>query len=153
MKKLGFVFYSMVIVIAFQSCNSANKSKEIEQYQSPETKNQLNETLQKKVGDWIKEGVDCYGVIMLISKEGDVRAVKELKAKVLIIEDDKIKMKALENVSLTPKPDCFKIGIAKGGTWWEEEGDLFQTREKALEYIKTIKIVKKSYAGTKITVD
>jgi len=153
MKKLTFIFYTIAIIVVLQACNSKDKSKEIAQYEATETKLQLNETLQKKVGSWIKEGTDCYGIVTLSSPDGVIHAAKEVKAKVLIIENDKIKMKALENVSLAPKAGCTKIGVANGDTWWEEEGDLFQTREEALEFIKTIKVDKKSPAGTKFTVN
>ena len=60
-------------------------------------------------------------------------SVKEIKALVVIIQKDKIKMKALEDISMAPKIDCSKMGISKGQTWWELEGDLFQTKEEAIE--------------------
>lgn len=153
MKKLSVIFFSIAVVIAFQACNSSNKSKEIEKYQYAETKVQLNDVLSKKVGSWIKEGIECYGLVMLTDKDGKVQAVKELKASVLIIQNDKIKMKALEDITLAPKAGCSKMGIAKGETWWEEEGDLFQTREEAIAYGESIKIERKSKAGAKFTVD
>ena len=154
MRKFSFILYSIVIVVLFQACNSKNRTKEIAHYQQlAETEAQLNEVLKQKVGSWIKEGAECYGIVLLNSQEGDIQAVKELKAKVLIIQGDKIKMKALEDVSVAPTKGCTKLGIAKGETWWEEEGDLFQTREEALAFIQTIKTTKQKPAGTKFTVD
>jgi len=145
---LGFIFFNMTT-----SCGSRDKSNALGKYNSEETKIKLNEILQKKVGSWIQEGSECYGLVMLTDKDGNVQAVKELKAIVLIVQNDKIKMKALEDVSLAPKAGCSKMGIAKGETWWETEGDLFQSKEEAIEFGKTIKIEKESPIGTKFTID
>ncbi len=153
MRKFGIISFIIIAAVAFQSCNTKNKSKEIANYQATETKLQLNEVLQKKVGSWIQEGMDCYGVIIASDADGNVRGMKAVKAKVLIIQNDKIKMKALEDVSVAPKEGCSKLGISKGETWWEEDGDLFQTREQALEYIKSYKAEHKPKSGTKFTVD
>ncbi len=58
-----------------------------------------------------------------------------MKAKVTTILSDSIKMKALEAVSLAEVKGCTKMGLAKGETWWETEGDLFKTREEALKWL------------------
>lgn len=153
MRKFGIITFIIIAAIAFQSCNSKNKSKEIAKYQTTETKPQLNEVLQKKVGSWIQEGMDCYGVIVTLDTDGNVRGMKTLKAKVLIVQNDQIKMKALESINLGPKEGCSKMGISEGDTWWEKDGDLFQTQEQALEYIKSYKAGHKPKSGTKFTVD
>jgi nuclear transport factor 2 (NTF2) superfamily protein len=44
-------------------------------------------------------------------------------------------MKTIESVSLLPGERCDKMGLAYGDTWWEEEGDIFRTREEAEAYI------------------
>lgn len=153
MRKFGIITLIMIAAVTLQNCNSKNKSKEIANYQTAETKLQLNEILEKKAGSWIQEGMDCYGVIIASDTEGNVRGMKTVKAKVLIIQNDRIKMKALEDVSVAPKEGCSKLGISKGETWWEEDGDLFQTREQALKYIKSYKTEHKPKSGTKFTVD
>lgn len=154
MRKLSIIFISIAVMVVLQACNSnSNKSKEIEKYQYTETKVELNEVLKKKVGSWIQEGSECYGLVMMSDPDGNVKDVKEMKAVVLIIQNDKIKMKSLENVTLAPKEGCTKMGISKGETWWEEDGDLFQTREEAIAFGKSIKTKVKSAAGTKFTID
>jgi uncharacterized protein YwlG (UPF0340 family) len=153
MNKLKSIIISVAVIVAFQSCNSSNRSKEIEKYQYSESKVELNEMLNKKVGSWIKEGSECYGLVMMVDKDGNVQAIKELKALVLIIQNDKIKMKALEEVSLAPKAGCSKMGLSKGETWWEEEGDLFQTREEAVAFGESVRIERKPPTGGKFTVD
>lgn len=153
MKNLRTILVSIAIIVVFQACNSTSKSKEIEKYAYSEAKTELNEMLNKKVGSWIKEGMECYGIIMLRSPEGKIQAIKDIQAVVLIIQNDKIKMKALETVSLAPKAGCTKMGISKGETWWEEDGDLFQTREEAIAFEQSIEKEVKSPAGTKFTID
>lgn len=153
MKKRSIIFISIAVIVVFQACNSTNKSNEIEKYKYSETKVQLNEVLNKKVGNWIQEGSECYGLVMMTDNNKNVQAIKELKAVVLIIQNDKIKMKALEDVSLAPKAGCTKLGISKGETWWEEDGDLFQTREEAIAFANSIKKENQSAAGAKFTID
>ncbi len=153
MKQITTLLFCVGLVIILNSCGSRNQSQATSQVVSEQTEVKLNDVLQKKVGSWIKEGSECYGFIVMIDKDGKVSAIKELKAVVLIIQSDKIKMKALEDINLAPKAGCKKMGIAKGETWWETEGDLFQTREEAIEFKKTVKIDKKSPAGAKFTID
>lgn len=93
--------------------------------------------LRKKVGTWIKEGVTCYGIIILADKEGNPKKVREIEAKVVSIQPDKIKMLVLEDLLLAPVEGCNKTGMKKGETWDELEGDLFQTRAEAINYIST----------------
>lgn len=153
MKRSISLIISIILFSVLQSCNSSNKSSEIEKYKYTETTVQLNDTLKKKVGNWVREGVECYGLVMLTDNDGSVKAIKEIKAIVLTIQSDKIKMKALENISLAPKEGCTKMGISKGETWWEEEGDLFLTRDEAIAFANELKKEQKSAAGTKFTID
>ncbi len=139
MKKTLSIVLTIAVIVLFQACNSKNKSKEIEQYRYTGTKVQLNNKLKKKVGSWIEEGAECYGIVMVNSPEGSIQAVKEVKAKVLIIQNDRIKMKALENIDLAPRPGCTKMKVSKGDIWWEKEGDLFQTKKGAIQFINTVK--------------
>lgn len=94
----------------------------------------LNENLGKRVGEWVDEGVECYGII--ISTFTDGRTVgKPVKAKVMSVKTDKIKMKAVESVSIMEAVGCDKLGLDYGETWWETEGDIFRTREDAVNYL------------------
>lgn len=153
MKQLATLIFCIGFIMILTNCGSRDQSKTTVQNNQDQSEVKLNDILQKKVGSWIKEGSECYGLIVMTDKDGKIHAIKELKAVALIIQSDKIKMKALEDVSLAPKAGCTKLGIAKGETWWEEEGDLFQTREEAIEFKKTVKIDKKSPVGAKFTID
>jgi len=152
MKQLSKIIWGIILLVGFTACGSRDKSKSIENYKTQDSVVKLNEVLQKSVGSWIEEGKECYGIVQLIDKEGNILSMKEIKAVVLIIQNDKIKMKSLEEVSLAPKAGCSKMGIAKGETWWEEEA-LFQTREEAIAYEKSVQIKHKSPASAKFTVD
>ena len=145
MKNTIFIGLSLLLlIICFGSCNNKNKSKELENYSYDSSNVTLNEKLQGKVGSWIKEGVTCYGVVILNDEKGIPQKLKEVKAKVLIIQSDKIKMKALENITLAPVEGCSKIGIKRGDTWWETDGELYKSEEEAIQFID------KNYPGLRI---
>ena len=99
----------------------------------------LNQNLQKKIGSWAKEGVECFGLVTLANKKKIVEYGKSVKIVLVVLKNDSVKVKALEDVNLA-KPmakDCTKLGITTGYTWWEVEGDLFLTREEADGYLKS----------------
>ena len=96
---------------------------------------ELNEHLNARVGSWIEKGKECYGIIISENIKGKTIG-KSVKCKVISIQPDKIKVKALEKVNLMEGVGCDKIGIGYGDTWWESEGDLFLTREEADNYLK-----------------
>lgn len=127
---IGAIFF-----IYITGCNSDKKNKALEQYSYESKDEKLSDKFQKKVGDWIGEGKECYGIIVLCDEKGNPKKLKEVKAKVISVRADKIKMKSLENIQLAPVEGCSKIGIKKGETWIETEGDLFQTREEVISYI------------------
>lgn len=143
-----------LIILSFFSCKNKSKSKEIADYKYS-SEIQLNETLQKRVGSWIKEGDICYGILAATDTDGEIVRARLIKAKVSVIRTDAIKMRALESVTIAPQNGCTKMGLEKGDTWWEKEGDLFQTKEEAFEFAK--KALKssrsKNIRGSRFTVD
>lgn len=94
----------------------------------------LNPELQAKVGSWLVKDAECYGIVVGYFADGSTLG-KSVKCRVTAIKPDKIKMKTIESVSLLPGEGCDKMGLAYGDTWWEEEGDIFKTREEAEAYI------------------
>ncbi len=112
---------------------SANLSAVKEQISAKETP--LNPQLSEKIGNWLDKGVECYGIVVTTFQDGRTIG-KSVKSKVMSIASDRIKMKALENVSLMESIGCDKMGLSYGDTWWEKDGDLFQTREEADQYLK-----------------
>lgn len=129
-------FLLTISLLALFSCTNKHKSEEIASYSySADVK--LSKVLQDRIGSWIEEGVECYSFIVMYNDNGKIVSAKPIKAKALVITEKAIKMKALETVSLAPKIGCTKLGLEKGDTWWENNGDLFQTKEEALAYLKT----------------
>lgn len=87
-----------------------------------------------RFGSWVQKGTECYGLV--ITNQQNNRTIgKSVKCKVIAISPGKVKLKALEDVSLAPSKGCNKLGMSYGETWWETEGDIFQTREEAEKYL------------------
>jgi hypothetical protein len=95
----------------------------------------FNEKLQAKIGSWVKQGTECYGIV--IAELVDKKTIgKSVKCKIIALKPDMIKLKTLESINLMESRGCDKLGLSYGDTWWEEEGDLFKTREEADAYLK-----------------
>ncbi len=137
MKKLALIILGSIFFFSFWGCGPRDKSKVLEKYKYEAGGAQLNDVLQKKVGSWIQEGMTCYGVVILTDENGLPKKLKEIKAKVISIQKDMIKVKSLEDITLAPVKGCSKMGMKSGETWEETEGDLFQTKEEAIKFIDT----------------
>jgi len=127
---------ALLLVVAISGCNSEGGSKEEASYEYEEPSTELNAELKAKIGDWAKEGVECYGVLVAIDASGIPQYGMPIKAKIAKIKASKIKMKALESINMGPKEGCSKMGMSYGESWWEVEGELFQTREEAEAYLR-----------------
>ena len=130
-------FLLALFLIALVSCHNRHNSEEIASYSySAEVK--LSKVLFDRIGNWVAQDQECYSFIAMYNDDDELIFAKPVKAKVLVITEKAIKMKALETVTLAPKHDCMKLGIEKGDTWWENDGDLFRTQEEALAYINAL---------------
>ena len=144
---------SLIAVLALllaTACNSNKKSSEVASYTYEEEKVELNDKLTTKVGDWIEKDVVCYGIVVSVDEKGTPMFGKPVKAKVIAINNNEIKMKSLENVSLMEVQGCSKMGLSKGETWLEADGDLFKTKEEALAYLKKRNLIRKESAKAKV---
>ncbi len=149
MKKHFFTLVILALVFLF-SCNSQKKSKEVASYKYNEEKIEMSSEFKSKVPDWVIEGKVCYGLIVQIDKDKNPIFGKPIKAKVVQMNKYAIKMKALESVSLIEVEGCTKMGLSKGDTWDEEDGDLFLTKQDAINAL----IANKLYRDNdKVTVD
>ena len=135
MKNLISIFV-IATIFTFSACNTKNKSAEIAGYDYQEKSTELNKELQAKVGDWVEKGTVCYGLVVAVDGSGTPQHGKPVKAKVVRISSDEIKMKALEKINIGPKEGCSEMGISRGETWQEKEGDLFKTKDEAIAYLK-----------------
>ncbi len=125
-------------IFIFTSCNSNHQkiSNSKDTYQYVEKKAELTGILKQKVGSWAKEGEICYGVMVATNSKGKAEYGKPVKAKIINIESDRIKMKSLEDINLGEKKGCSKLSVSSGTTWWEKDGDLFKTKEEAISFLK-----------------
>jgi hypothetical protein len=132
-----FMFSLIAFALLAGSCADKNSSQKVsasENNQSLISEGELNKALQARL-DWVEKGTECYGIVVGYFSDGSTLG-KAVKCKVVAIKPDKIKMKTVESVSLLEGEGCDKMGLAYGDTWWEEEGDLFRTREEAEAKIK-----------------
>lgn len=149
MKKLAFISI-LITTLSLFSCNSSNKSEEVASYTYKEEKVEMSDELKAKIPDWVEEGKVCYGLVVQINdKEQPVKG-KPVKAKVVQIGEHWVKMKALETVSLVEYEGCNQMGLTKGQTWDEDEGDLYLTLQDAIDALKEMNLYK---IGDKVTVD
>jgi hypothetical protein len=132
----GVIISLLLAVILMAECKSGNRSEEIRNYAYQENSVPVNGKINKKAGDWVAEGTVCYGLITLVNTQGIILRGIPVKAKVVRIKSDSLKMKTLESASLAAVKGCTKMGLSRGETWWETEGDLFKTKEEAEAYLK-----------------
>lgn len=134
-------FYSFVILISLILITSCGTRTEGEGVRASDTRQEIsgnvsfNDSLQAKVGSWLQKDTECYGIVVGYFADGSTLG-KSVKCRVVAIKPDKIKMKTIESVSLLPGEGCDKMGLAYGDTWWEEDGDIFRTREEAEAFIE-----------------
>ena len=118
-------------------CGQRDKSAILAQYKY-ETSDTLSVNLNYKLERWIKEGAECYCLVMVCDKllETPLR-VKEVHVRVIKIHESGIQMKALEDVIINRITECTKVTFSKGESWNEEFGEIFKTKEDAQKYIDT----------------
>ncbi len=127
---------ALLVAITISGCNSGNKSEKTATYDYKEPNVEMSAALKAKIGDWAKKGIECYGVVVAVDKNGIPQHGLPVKAKIIRIKKDEIKMKAMESVNIGPKEGCNQMGMSYGETWWEKDGDLFQTKEKAEAFLR-----------------
>jgi hypothetical protein len=151
MKNL-FISGAIIGILLFAGCNSQKKSNEVASYKYDEKKVEMSDELRSKVPDWVVEGKVCYGLVVQIKNDKNKTPVfgKPIKAKVVQIKEDAIVMKALERVSLVEVESCSKMGLNRGDTWEEKDGDFFLTRQDAINALKAKNLYKND---DRVTVD
>ena len=126
----------VVGIVVLTGCNSKKRSEEIKTYSYQEKSVVLNNKIKSKLGDWVVEGTVCYGLVILVDTKGIVQKGAPVKSKVVSFSADSIKMKSLETVNLSQVKGCKKMGLSRGDSWWETEGELFKTKAEAEAYLK-----------------
>lgn len=138
MKKIFTILAFPVFLLIFTSCNSGREKVAHNEntFNYVEKKVALTGILKQKVGAWAKEGKICYGVVVATNAKGKAEYGKPVKAKIILIDSNRIKMKSLEDINLGEKKGCSKLSFSSGTTWWEKDGDLFKTKKGAISFLK-----------------
>lgn len=135
MKQLILNIAGVLLLLNIWGCGQSDQSKILAQYKYDESKSVSNKIITKKIGAWIKVGIICYGIVIVHDESGLPIRIKEVNSKVLSIQPNKIRMKSLEDIVMTPIKGCTKFSITKGEDWDEKDGDLFQSKEEAIKFI------------------
>ncbi len=137
MKKMKFALLILATLLVV-SCKNGKKDGNEVIYEYEEEVSEMSPEMKALFGDWVEQGVVCYGVVVSVDANRTPIIGKPVKSKVLLIKSDGVKMKALESVSVAEgeKSGCSKMGLSKGETWLETEGDLFKTKEEAEAFLR-----------------
>ncbi len=134
--------YLLTILVFLPSCK--NRNQIVSQIETKEDffysdkVDQLPEKYEKQLGDWLKVGTECYGVIAVVDEKDSVLNGFPIPCKVISFHSNGIKCKTTSDVFPYEEFGCNRMGVKKGENWLEEEGNLFKTEEEAIEYLKTI---------------
>ncbi len=130
---LTLICFSLLLLLG---CGSGDKSKILEQYKYDETHEKPTAAVQSKFAPWVKEGVDCYGIVVVYddNTKSPLR-VKEIHVKITAVGSEKIRVASLENIIMSQVKGCNKYSVKVGEVGEETGEELFQTREEAIKYI------------------
>ena len=129
---LSIIGFSLMLVLF--SCSGKPKDADVI-YNYVEEIPALSDELQERIGSWAEQGANCYGILALVDGNGVIQEGAVIKAKIIRFKGDSVKMKSLVGIQLREVEGCDKLGIAKGATWWETEGDIFLTEAEAAEQL------------------
>lgn len=136
MLKHTLVFGACFLLLSnIAGCGPRDKMKILEQYKYEDNSSILTVNVNKKLDSWVKEGIKCFGIIMVCDLAGKPLRIKEVSVLVVSIQPESIKMKVLEDVIINRTIECTKVSFKKGESWNEEYGEIFQTRAEAIKYI------------------
>lgn len=137
MKELKLTIVTCILILLVSGCGQSDKSKILEKYTYVESNNSPDIMNKRKLEPWVKEGMICYGIVIVHDESKNPLRVKEVHAKIIRIEPDKIMMRSMENIRMAEIKGCKVFSLQKGEDWVELEGDIFRTREDAIEFIDT----------------
>ncbi len=143
------VLITSLITLSIVSCDNSKKSGEVASYTYEEETVEMNPELKVAIPDWVEVGKICYGLVVQIDSETkEPLRGQPVRAKVVQVNENAVKMKSLESIMMAQVENCSKKLIDKGEVWDEMEGDLYLTREDAIEALKRMKIYKESGRAT-----
>ena len=143
------VFFTSLITLFLLSCDNSKKSNEVATYTYEEEQVEMNQELKAAIPDWVEVGKVCYGLVVQVDSETkEPLRGQPVRAKVVQIGENAVKMKSLETIMIAQTARCNRQLIDKGEVWDEMEGDLYLTRQDAIEALKRMKIYRESGRAT-----
>lgn len=136
MRHFIFYFVGSLLFLQFVGCGQTDKSKILAQYayQDSLVVSDAIPTVSGP-GDWLKKGIVCYGIAMVSNSQLKPIKVKEVRAKVVDLVPNGVKMASLETLFVSKEKPCSQYLIIEGEEWTEREGELFKTKEEAIKYM------------------
>ena len=133
---MGRVIYVVLLLVAFGCGNNSKREFKTNKIDKPQEKVNNKLPLAASIGPWVKEGVECYGLVVFTVDQKSYSRAVAVRCRIVDVRSTKIQCRSLENIISTTKDIC-NHGIKTGETWWEKEPDLWQTKAEAEEFIKS----------------
>ena len=125
---------AIALILLTSSCTKKPKDAGVI-YEYNEQTAELSAALQERIGSWAEEGASCFGILALLDGQGVIQEGSVIKAKIIRFRGDSVKMKSMVTLKLREVEGCDKMGISRGETWWETEGDIYLTEEEAAKQL------------------
>lgn len=138
---MKIIVFFLSSIFLFASCGDKNVSKktvnDLQFYIDRNAGRKKNKN-QDKFPDWVKVGAEGYGIAIIVSNVPgeDVNVGVPIKCRIVDEKKDGFKCLTLEDVPFYGRVGCDKLGIHKGEMWWETEGELYKTKEEAIDTLK-----------------
>ncbi|MFB6342792.1 hypothetical protein ACE1ET_13775 [Saccharicrinis sp. FJH62] len=134
MKFLTLYIFFIIIVFTNTSCQKTEAVNNDERFII------LNDPTIKTNPEWLKKGVDAWGLVVYTRDEKAMLG-KPVHCEVLDVSLRGVRCKALEKVSLFDQLNCYKIGIEKDEIWFDAPQDIFKTQNDAEDFLKQHKLL------------
>lgn len=96
---------------------------------------QLKDEIKVKFPTWIKNDLECYSFVKIKNDKGNLSAYP-IHCKILAVLRGGVKCRILETTSYFAEIKCKKYDVKSGFVWYEKEGELFKTKQEAIEAIQ-----------------
>ncbi len=86
--------------------------------------------------DWVERGEYCYTIAVFVLPDGTTLG-RPLHARIVVVAEDQVRLRAMENISLGDREGCEAMGVTYGETWWgSDPEEVFRSKEEAENYLK-----------------
>lgn len=135
---MKLIVFFLLSILVFASCGegkvSKNSGSDLQFYidRNAGRKNMKN---QDKFLEWVEVGAEGYGIVIIVSNSPEEKVTVGVPVKCRIVDEKRngFKCLTLEDVEFYGGLGCDKLGLKKGEMWLESEGDLYQTKQEAMD--------------------